>query len=79
MRKRCYAAARLSARKAEPTQVEASRINENTQATGVGHAEPPFHNYQGPACAVQEGKLQTKLETREYPNAKDAIIKNHHS
>lgn len=71
-------AARPSARKAEPIQVEASRINEYTQTTGVGHAKPPPDNYQGPACAVQEGKLQTKLEAREYPDAKNAIIKNHH-
>lgn len=46
------------------------------EAPGAGHAESPPDHYI--ACSVQEGKLQTQLETKEYPDSTNAVIKNHH-
>lgn len=56
--------------------IEASGIKENIQAPGAGHAESPPDHYI--AYSVQEGKLQTQLETKEYPVSTNAVIKNHH-
>lgn len=43
--------------------IETSGIKENIQAPGAGNAESPPDHYT--ACSVQEGKLQTQLETKE--------------
>lgn len=55
--------------------IETSVIKENIQAPGAGHVEsPPDHHI---LCSVQEEKLQTQLETKEYPHSTNAVIKNH--